>query len=186
MQWNIDSSHTSLDMSVRHMGPFKVRGSFDQVAGSVETDDKGNLSSVQATFEAASINTREPKRDEHLRSEDFLNAEQYPQLVFQSTQIESLGDRRYRVTGDFTIRDQTHPVMLEVETSEPIRDPWGMLRAGASASGKLSRKQWGLTWNQVLETGSLVVGDEISFTVDVEVVAAPAEVAEQVAAEAGV
>lgn len=183
MQWNIDSSHTSLDMSVRHMGPFTVRGSFDQVAGTVETDADGKLTSVEATVEAASINTRDANRDAHLRSADFLDAEQYPNLIFRSTQIESVGGNRYQVTGDFTIRDQTHLITLEVETSEPITDPWGLVRAGATATGKLSRKQWGLTWNQVLETGSLLVGDEIKFSVDVQVVAAApstAQVAEAV------
>ncbi|MDQ3327978.1 MAG: YceI family protein [Chloroflexota bacterium] len=184
MQWNLDAGHTSLEMSVRHMGIFTVRGSFDKLSGSAETTDDGTLTSVQGTIQAASINTREPQRDTHLRSTDFLDAENYPELTFQSTKIESLGDKRYRVTGDFTIRDQTHPLTVDLAVTDSIKDPWGMTRVGAEVGGKLSRKQWGLTWSVALETGQLVVGDEIKFTVDVEAVAAPPDAVEKAAEEA--
>ena len=181
MHWNLDPAHTSLEMSVRHMGIFTVRGTFDRVSGSAESTDDGMLTNVKATIDAASINTREPQRDAHLRSADFLDAERYPKITFQSTRIEPLDGKRSRVTGDLTVRDQTHPLTLALEATDPIKDPWGMMRAGGEVTGQLSRKQWGLTWNAALETGQMVVGDEIKFTVDVEMVTAPPEAIQQAA-----
>lgn len=184
MQWNIDPAHTSLELSVRHMGIFTVRGSFDTVSGAAQTAEGGALTSVEGAIQAASINTREPQRDTHLRSADFLDADNHPELTFRSTRIEPIGEKRYRVTVDFTIRDQTHPMTFELEVTDAIKDPWGMTRVGAEASGRLSRKQWGLTWSATIETGQLVVGDEIKFTLDVEAVAAPPEAVEAAAEEA--
>lgn len=174
MKWNIDPSHTSLDFAVRHMGISTVRGRFKKVGGAIETADNGVLNSIAATIDATSIDTAEPRRDDHLRSADFLDAENYPTLFFRSTAVNPLGDGRYLVNGELTIRGETRPVALEVETSNPITDPWGNLRAGASATGKLNRKNWGLTWNQVLELGALVVGEEVRFTLDVQAVRAVA------------
>ncbi len=177
MRWSVDSSHASLAFSVKHMGLFTVRGQMKKVSGLAETDDSGQLSRIEATIEAASIETGEPQRDAHLRSPDFLDAERHPHLIFRSTRIEPLGQRRYRIHGDFTIRDVTRPVSFEVEVTEPIRDPWGNLRAGVTGRGVLNRKDWGLTWNQVLEFGALLVGEEVSFTIDAEAVAASQQAA---------
>lgn len=174
-EWALDPAHSSVALAVRHMGLFAVRGSFERVSGKIETTD-GSLSSIEANIEAESINTGNADRDAHLRSGEFLNAEEYPLINFRSTRIIPVGRGQYDVTGDLTIRGQAHPVSFRVETMEPVKDPWGMVRAGGAASGELSRKQWGLTWNQVLETGSLLVGDEVKYTLEVEAtLAQPAE-----------
>ncbi len=173
MQWKIDPSHTGVEFAVKHMGITTVRGRFKGVSGSLETTDDGRLMSIEAVIDAGSIETAEPQRDAHLRSPDFLDAEKYPSLTFRSTDIKPLdaGDARYLVSGALTIRGQARPMTFEVETTKPMTDPWGNLRAGASASGKLNRKEWGLTWNQILELGALLVGEEVRFTLDVEAVA---------------
>lgn len=178
MKWNLDPSHTSIDFKVRHMGIASVRGSLKVLSGSVETDEAGRPSKIEAVIDAASIATGEPQRDGHLRSADFLHAEQYPEIRFVSTQIEPLGGNRYRIQGNLTIRDITKPVTLEAEVSAPIKDPWGMQRIAASASSQINRKDWNLTWNQVLELGALLVGEEVKFNLEVEAVA-PAPVAAQ-------
>lgn len=171
MKWTLDPSHTSLSFSVRHMGIFTVRGRFRNVAGTIETDDRGRLTRIDATIEAASIDTAEPKRDAHLRSPDFLDAENHPTLTFACDHIEPIDDVRYRVHGHLTIRGVTRPVTFEVETTLPVKDPWGNRRAGATARAVINRKEWGLTWNQVLEMGALLVGDEIEVALDAEAVA---------------
>lgn len=175
MKWNIDPSHTGVDFAVRHMAISTVRGRFKKVSGTIETTGDGELKHIEAVIEAGSIDTAEPQRDAHLRSPDFLDAEHYPHLVFRSTTVEAQGDGRYLVRGDLTIRGQARPVAFEVETTSTISDPWGNRRAGATASASLNRKDWGLTWNQVLELGALLVGEEVRFTVDVQAVA-PASV----------
>ncbi len=177
-KWNLDPSHTSLAFAVKHMGVFTVRGQFNKVSGTVESDGDGRLTSIQATIDAGSIATGEPKRDGHLQSPDFLDAGRYPQLTFSSTKIEARDSRRYKVMGNLTIRDQTHPVTFEVETTGALTDPWGNQRAGATAAAAINRKDWGLTWNQMLELGTLLVGEEIRVSLDIEAVAqAPAKVA---------
>jgi polyisoprenoid-binding protein YceI len=169
-EWTIDSSHAGLAFAVKHMGMFTVRGQFTKIGGSVEADEDGQLTAVHAVVDASSVSTGDPKRDGHLRSPDFLDAEHYPRLTFASTAVEPLGFGRYRVTGNMTIRDETRPVTLDVETTNPMTDPYGNRRAGATAAGTLNRKDWGLTWNQVLEFGALLVGEEVRFTIDVEAV----------------
>ena len=173
MKWNIDPSHTNAEFAVKHLGISTVRGRFKKVNGSIETAEDGTLKSIEANIDAASIDTAEPQRDTHLRSQDFLDAENHPALTFKSTAIKPLGaDRsRYLVSGDLTIRGTTRPVTLEMETTAPMTDPWGNQRAGATATGKLNRKEWGLIWNQVLDFGALLVGEEVRFTLDVEAVA---------------
>ena len=176
MQWKIDPSHTRVEFAVKHMGITTVRGRFNRVSGTLETTDEGTLKSIEALIDASSIDTAEPQRDDHLRSPDFLDAGHHPTLTFRSTAVDPLDGDRYLVKGELTIRGQTRPVTFEVEASKPMNDPWGNLRAGASANGKLKRKEWGLTWNQILELGALLVGEEVRFTLDVEVVV-PAAVA---------
>lgn len=170
MQWNLDSHHTTVAFAVKHLGISTVRGQFKQVRGSVEADEQGKPSKIDVSIEAASIDTGDPQRDGHLRSPDFLNAEQYPELRFVSTGIEALGGNRYRILGDLTIRNVTKPVTLEAEVTPVVKDPWGLTRVGASAEGRLNRKDWGLTWNQVLEMGALLVGEEVRFNLEVEAV----------------
>jgi polyisoprenoid-binding protein YceI len=176
MKWNIDTSHTSVNLAVRHMGLATVRGRFGKVQGTVEVEN-GRLVGIDATIAADSIDTGDAQRDGHLRSPDFLDVESYPVITFRSTAVKPLRDGRYEVTGDLTIRDQARPVKIEVEASQPMVDPWGNQRAGATATGTLNRKDWGLTWNKVLELGTLLVGEEIRLSIDVEAVAPPVAVA---------
>lgn len=170
-RWTIDPSHSSVGFSVRHMMITNVRGEFQRLAGEVRFDP-GDLdaSEVTATVEAASINTREAKRDEHLRSADFFDAERFPALTFASKRIARTGDG-YEVVGDLTIRDVTREVRLAVEdvTAEHA-DPWGNRRIGASAKTKIRRSEFGITWNAALELGGVLVGDEITITIEVSLV----------------
>ena len=168
MKWTIAPSHTSLQLAVKHMAISSVRGQFKRVSGTIQTADDETLKSIEATIDAASIDTAEAKRDAHLRSPDFLDVEKHPNLIFRSTAIQARSDGKYLVKGNLTIREETRPVSFDVETGAPITDPYGNLRAGASATGKIDRKGWGLTWNHVLELGALLVGEEVQFTLDVE------------------
>lgn len=176
MNWNLDSTHATVAFAVKHMGIFTVRGQFKKVSGTVETNDQGKPSKIEVSIDAASIETGEPQRDGHLRSPDFLDADKYPTLSFTSTQIESLSSNNYKIHGNLTIREITKPVVLEAELTQAIKDPWGLNRIGGTAEGKLNRKDWDLTWNQVLELGALLVGEEVKFNIEVEAVA-PAPVA---------
>jgi polyisoprenoid-binding protein YceI len=159
------------------MGIFTVRGQFKKVAGTILASEQGVPNKIEVAIDAASIETGDAQRDAHLRSSDFLDAEQYPELRFVSTQIEALGNNRYRIQGDLTIRGISKPVVLEAELTPAIKDPWGLTRTGATATGVLNRKDWGLTWNQVLELGALLVGEEVRFNIEVEAVAAQSPVA---------
>ena len=167
--YELDPAHTSVHFSVRHMMVSNVRGEFTKVSGAVTFDsDNPSNSSVETAIEAASIHTRDDQRDAHLRSADFLDVEKFPILTFRSTNAEPKGDGGI-VTGDLTIHGVTRKVTLDVEgpTSE-IKDPWGKARIGATATTKLSRKDFGLVWNTSLEAGGVLVGDEVKITIDVE------------------
>ncbi|GIW27071.1 MAG: hypothetical protein KatS3mg070_0434 [Meiothermus sp.] len=177
MNWNIDSSHTTVAFAVKHMGFFTVRGQFKKVAGTILTNEQGVPNKIEASIEAASIETGDPQRDAHLRSPDFLDAEQYPEIRFLSDAIEAIDENKYKIYGSLTIRNISKPVVLEAEVSPAIKDPWGLTRAGATATGVLNRKDWGLTWNQVLEFGALLVGEEVKFNIEVEAIAAQTEAA---------
>lgn len=177
MNWNLDSSHTTVAFAVKHMGIFTVRGQFKKVAGTIEASEQGVPSKIEVAIDAASIETGEAQRDGHLRSPDFLDAEQHPELRFVSNQIEALGGNRYKIHGDLTIRGITRTVVFETELNAPVKDPWGLTRTGATATGVINRKDWDLTWNQVLELGALLVGEEVKFTIEVQAVAAQPPVA---------
>jgi polyisoprenoid-binding protein YceI len=152
-----------------------VKGEFSRITGSVEFDPSNLAASrVEAKIDSASVNTREPQRDSHLKSPDFLDVDRYPAITFRSTQIVSEGRDSYEVTGDLTIRGVTREVRLHVEAVTPeIKDPQGLLRRGASATTRIARKDFGLTWNAVLESGGFVVGDEVDITIDVELIRKP-------------
>jgi polyisoprenoid-binding protein YceI len=171
--YNIDPSHSSVHFSVRHLMVSNVRGEFSKLSGTILIDsDKPAASSVQAVIDVNSINTREPQRDAHLKSADFLDVEKFPTITFRSTQI-TLEEGGAKVTGDLTIHGVTQPIALEVEGStNEVKDPWGNQRIGMSATAKLSRKEFGLTWNATLETGGFMVGDEVKITIDLEAVRA--------------
>lgn len=173
MKWNLDTAHTSVDFKVRHMGISSVRGSLKVTSGSVETDNAGHPTKIEAVLDPASISTGEPQRDAHLRSSDFLHAQEYPEIKFESTKITHNGGDKYTIEGNLTIRDITKPVTFQAEANvRPVKDPWGMQRIAASASGEINRKDWNLTWNQVLELGALLVGEEVRFNLEVEAVSA--------------
>jgi polyisoprenoid-binding protein YceI len=172
MKWKIDPAHTSVEFAVRFMGLTSVRGRFKRVTGTLETaDNDGCLKMIEAIVDATSIDTGEPHRDVHLLSPDFLDAARHPTMTFTSRRIEEVADGRYRVLGDLTIRGETRPVEFQVETTAPRPDRRGW-RAGATATGTLLRKEWGVSWNQVLLLG-LLVADGVQFTLDVHALSAP-------------
>jgi len=153
-------------------------GSLDKVAGTVNLDDKTpTKSTIELTIDASTIDTHEPKRDGHLKSPDFFDVAKYPTITFKSTKIEKSGKGKFKVTGDLTMHGVTKPVTLMVEGPSPaVKNPFGGMSSGASASGKINRKDWGLTWNVALETGGLLVSEEVKLALEVEVIKA-AEVA---------
>ena len=168
--WDLDPAHTSVQFSVRHMMVSNVRGEFGKVSGTVQADEADpTRSKIEASIDAASIDTRTEKRDNHLRSADFLDVAKYPTITFVSTKIEPAGAGHFKVTGDLTLHGITRPVVLDVQgpTAE-IKDPRGNTRAGAEATTRINRKDFGLVWNQALDAGGVAVGDEVAITIDVE------------------
>jgi polyisoprenoid-binding protein YceI len=169
--WVIDQSHSTVGFTIRHMMVSKVRGRFGAFEGSITVSDDPLASSVQATIDANSIDTRDVKRDEHLRSADFFDVEQFPTLTFQSRSLKEDGEGGYVLSGDLTIRGVTRPVDLDLLVVGVSRDPWGGTRAGFEASTEISRKDFGLEWNLALDTGGVVLGDKVRIDLDVEAVA---------------
>ena len=173
MKWNIDPSHSTAEFSVRHLMITNVKGRFGKLEGSVNYDpEKPEASQIDVTIDATSIDTRDEKRDAHLRSPDFFDVEKFPSLTFKSTSVKKTDDG-FAATGDLTIHGVTKPVTLEVEgPSEVTKDPWGNQRIGASATAKVNRKDWGLNWNAALETGGVLVGETVKISLEVSLVAA--------------
>jgi polyisoprenoid-binding protein YceI len=172
--WNIDPTHSSAEFKVKHMMISHVKGHFAKVTGSL-TLDQSNLanSRVDALIEAGSLETRDAQRDAHLKSADFFDVEKFPTLSFKSTRISLVRDGELAVEGDLTVRDNTSKVVFSVEgPTPPAKDPWGNTRVGVSATTKISRKDFGLTWNAALESGGFLVGDEVTITLDVQFVKA--------------
>ena len=172
--WNIDPAHSVAEFKVKHMMIAHVKGHFSKVTGVLVHDESDRTKSrVEATIEAASIETRESQRDTHLKSADFLHVEKFPTLSFKSTDIKVAGDGELKVQGDLTIRGVTRKVTFAVEgPTPPTKDPWGNTRIAVSATTKINRKDFGLTWNAALETGGILVGDEVTITLDVEFIRA--------------
>ena len=171
MAWQIDSAHSQIQFSVKHMMISTARGTFDRFSGTVEADEQNpTAATVTVQIEAASINTRDEKRDGHLRSPDFFNAAEYPYLTFTSTRVERLDETTGKLYGELTIRDVTRPVVLDVEYAGMAKSPWGTTSAGFSATTKINRKDFGLNWNVALETGGWLVGDQITISIELELV----------------
>jgi polyisoprenoid-binding protein YceI len=168
--WDIDAAHTAAQFAVKHMMVSTVRGEFQNVTGTVDIDDKDiTKSRVDVTIDAASINTRVQKRDDHLRSPDLFDVQNHPKLTFKSTKVEKAKDGKLLVTGDLSIRGVTKPVTLTVTSlSQPAKNPWGGVVRGVTATGRINRKDFGLTWNKALESGGLLVGDDIDLQIDAE------------------
>ena len=170
--WNFDPAHTTAEFKVKHMMITNVKGQFTSVTGVLTLDETDITNSrVEASVEAASINTREADRDTHLKSADFFDVEKFPTLTFASTRVTQKGTGDLEVEGDLTIHGVTRKVVFAVEgPTPPGKDPWGNTRLGASATTKINRKDFGLMWNAALETGGILVGDEVRITVDVEAI----------------
>ena len=170
--WTIDPTHTVAEFKVKHMMISHVKGRFSVIAGELLLDEADiTRSRIVATIDAASIDTGDAQRDTHLKSSDFLAADVFPTLAFGSTRITRRGDAGLEVEGELTIHGTTRDVVFAVEgPTSPAKDPWGKMRLGVSATGKISRKEFGLLWNAALETGGFLVGDEVSISLDVEFV----------------
>jgi polyisoprenoid-binding protein YceI len=169
--WQIDGRHSYAHFSVRHLLVSNVRGSFSKVTGTVVIDENDiTKSSVEATIDATTINTQDPDRDAHLKNADFLDVASHPTITFKSKKVEKAGQDRLRVIGDLTIRGVTKQVVLDVEgPTAAITDPRGNLKRGAFATVKINRFDYGVAWNKTLEAGGLVVGEEITITIDLEI-----------------
>lgn len=172
--WNIDRAHSQVEFTVKHMMITKVRGRFADLEGTITVDEaEPQNSGVEVTIDAASIDTREEDRDAHLRSEDFLNVEEYPELTFRSTRVEGLElseGAGFKVIGDLTIRGTTKQVELEARFEGRGQDPWGNERAAFSADTAIDRREYGLEWNQALETGGVLVGHEVKIHLEAQAV----------------
>ena len=169
--WNVDPMHAEVGFAVRHLMISTVRGRFGKVEGTVTVDEQNPKNSkVEVTVDVSSIDTRQEMRDNHLRSPDFFDAANFPTMRFVSKRIEGDTADRFRLVGDLTVRGTTREVVLDVSFEGRGMDPWGSERAGFSATGRINREQFGLTWNQALETGGVVVGEDVKISIDVEIV----------------
>ncbi|CAG5076442.1 YceI family protein [Thermobacillus xylanilyticus] len=168
-KWAVDTMHSSIDFSIRHMMIAKVKGSFNQFEASIEADPN-DLTTADIAFsvDVASVDTRNADRDAHLRSADFFDVENHPKMTFRATKIERTGDGEYEVTGDLTIRGVTRSETFKVTFEGAGKDPWGNYKAGFSAEGTIKRSDYGLTWNAALETGGVLVGDEVKIHLEIE------------------
>jgi polyisoprenoid-binding protein YceI len=176
--WNIDTGHSGVNFSVRHLVFSKVRGQFRDWRGSLQySPEAPEKASVQVEIDAASIDTGVGDRDKHLRSPDFFAVEQFPKLRYESTRVEVAGEGRLRVHGNLTIRDVTREVTLDVESLGSVVDPWGNQRVAFSAKASIDRGDFGLKWNQVLEAGGVMVGERIDIELEIAAVAAAKEAA---------
>jgi polyisoprenoid-binding protein YceI len=170
--WTIDPDHSNVGFKVRHLMVSNVKGNFDKHTGVVEINDKDiTKSKVEVSIDTNSINTNVQKRDEHLRSADFFDVAKYPAMTFVSKKVAKAGKDKLKVTGDLTLHGITRQVVLDVEgPTKESKDPWGNIRKGATATTKINRKDFGLVWNAALETGGVAVGEEITITLEIEMI----------------
>jgi len=170
--WQIDPAHNNVEFTVRHMMISNVKGQFQKTSGTITANGADPASAkIDATIDATSIDTRVDRRDAHLKSPDFLDVAKFPTITFKSTKVEAAGPGKWKVTGDLTLHGVTKPVVLDVEgTGAPIHDPMGNTRAGASATTKIRRSDFGLIWNKALEAGGVMVGDEVAISIDLEAI----------------
>ncbi|MDB4969717.1 MAG: hypothetical protein JWN44_5406 [Myxococcales bacterium] len=168
-EWQFDMQHSGINFMVRHLLVAKVRGRFTRWSGTMRFDEKNpSGSSLDVQIDTNSVDTSEAQRDTHLRSPDFLDVANHPHMTFKSTKVERAGDATFKVKGDLTIRGVTRPAVLDVEYGGAMRDPWGNERAGFTAKATIDRKEFGITFNQVLDHGGLALGEQISIDIDVE------------------
>lgn len=175
MSWEIDAVHSQATFSVKHMMISTVRGHFEVLSGKLHIDEEHPENSwVEADVDTASINTRDAKRDGHLRSPDFFDAEKYPKITFKSTKVTPDGDNKYLVTGNLTMHGVTKEETFHAEYSGQVKDIFGLQRAAFSIKGKINRKDFGLNWNVALETGGVLVGEDVNIEIDLAAVQKPA------------
>lgn len=171
-EWSIDPAHSTASFTVKHMMVSTVRGEFGKMTGTASWSKPDYSDAhVDVTIDASTIDTREPKRDAHLRSADFLNAEKHPNLVFKSTKIEAKGGDKFLLTGTLTIRDVTKPVTIEVEHLGKVKDPWGQQKVLFSGKLTIQREEFGATWNQALEAGGVLVGKNVDIDIELQAIA---------------
>lgn len=169
VKWNVDTAHSSIDFSIRHMMISKVKGTFHEFDATVEADPNDlTTANIQVSIDLASIDTRNEDRDNHLKSADFFEIEKYPKMTFQSTNIVKKSEDEYDFTGDLTLHGVTKPVTLSAKFEGVVKDPWGNEVAGLSAKGKIKRSDFGLTWNNTLETGGILIGDDVNIAIEIE------------------
>lgn len=168
--WSLDTAHSEVGFSIRHMMFAKVRGSFTRWSGSVSADEQGALTNVSADIEIDSIDTREPQRDGHLRSPDFFDAATHPKMSFRSTGVRGDTAGQFQIDGELSIRGTTRPVTLDVEYTGGGKDPWGNTRRGYRAHAKINRRDFGLNWNQALELGGVLVGETVEIEIETQLV----------------
>jgi len=169
--WNLDTAHSEIEFKVRHMMISTVKGQFGSFQINLNSENEDiSQSTVEVSIDASSIDTKSEQRDQHLKSQDFFDVETYPNISFHSTSIEKTSSNEYRVTGDLTIKDVTKSVTFEAELGGIAKDPWGNSKVGFTVTGKINRNDFGLTWNAALETGGVMVSDEVKFSADIQFV----------------
>ncbi len=168
--WSIDPAHSKVGFAVKHMGIATVRGEFTEFEGTLELGDDLGSAKAYGTVKVQSVDTNEPQRDEHLRSADFFDAGQYPELRFDSTKIEALDEEEFRITGDLTIHGVTNEIVLHADVQGTDTDPWGNERIGLEVTGQLARGDYGMKFNQALGSGNMLVGDKVKLAVDISAV----------------
>jgi polyisoprenoid-binding protein YceI len=170
--WQIDPAHSAAQFAVKHLAISTVRGAFTSVKGAVQFDDKDiTKSSVDVTIDVNSVDTRQPDRDKDLRSDHFFDAEHFPTITFKSKRVEQLSPGKLKITGDLTIHGITKEVVLDVDgPTAPVKDPWGNQRMAINATTKINRQDFGVKWNATMDNGGVVVGDEVSITIDAEMI----------------
>ncbi len=169
--WNLDTAHSEIEFKVRHMMISTVKGQFGSFQINLNSDSEDiSQSTVEVSIDASSVDTKSEQRDQHLKSADFFNVEDYPNISFRSTSVEKKSSDEYRVTGDLTIKDVTKSVTFDAELGGVAKDPWGNAKVGFTVTGKINRNDFGLTWNAALETGGVMVSDEVKFSADIQFV----------------
>jgi polyisoprenoid-binding protein YceI len=168
-KWVLDAAHSNLDFSIRHMMIAKVKGSFESFSAEIEADPADlTTASIALAVDVASVDTRNGDRDNHLRSPDFFDVEKFPQMTFVSKQIVKTGENEYEITGDLTLRDVTRSEKISVSYEGTGKDPWGNTKVGFSGNGSIKRSDYGLTWNAALETGGVLVGDDVKISFEIQ------------------
>jgi len=170
-KWNVDSAHSASQFAVKHLMVSTVRGQFGKTAGSIQWDGQDYKTIVaEATIDATTVDTREPKRDEHLKSPDFFDAARFPTITFKSKRVEGVSGSRFKLVGDLTMRGVTKEVVLDVEATPVVKGMRGESRVGAHATGRINRQDFGVSWSRTLDAGGLVVANEVDIVIDLELI----------------